>query len=372
MLDVGGGEGYLSALVRDLFTASSVHQSELSIEACRRAGEIFGIQGLVADASALPFEDDSYDLVVCSEVIEHLSTPAAAIAELMRVARHHVVISTAEFCPTGEIERWLRLRTLDREYPHSEVNWFTAADFRVLMGGSVRLCSQFRNIAHEVADCVSSPERTVDAIRFLTRTSTLDVDHTGVVIVYSKTGNTSDLSGGSDDDRDARIVASLLQATHSNDSLRAPQMTLKTLRCVSCRGALSAASQRLVCAVCGSKYEVTDGIPVMLSDVSADVVWTQRVEERIVTQLAGTDSSHARKVRRLVSRLHSGDLRHNGGATKKIAAELLRLWWLCCREEPALAKVARVVRRLRHHESAEVEHVRALFGVTTAPRGADS
>src|SRR5687767_9282476 len=119
VLDVGGGEGYLAALVRDLGRAKTVHSSDLSVEACQRAGEIFDIQGLAADTTRLPFADNSYDLVICSEVLEHLSRPVLAIGELARVARKFVVITTAEFCPAGETERALRSWTLDRSYPHA-------------------------------------------------------------------------------------------------------------------------------------------------------------------------------------------------------------------------------------------------------------
>ncbi|HWV38308.1 MAG TPA: class I SAM-dependent methyltransferase [Vulgatibacter sp.] len=45
-------------------------------------------EALVVDANErLPFPDESFDLVWCSEVIEHLRDPAASLAELRRVTR---------------------------------------------------------------------------------------------------------------------------------------------------------------------------------------------------------------------------------------------------------------------------------------------
>lgn len=42
----------------------------------------------VVDANrALPFEDHSFDLIWCSEVIEHLADPAFSLAELVRITR---------------------------------------------------------------------------------------------------------------------------------------------------------------------------------------------------------------------------------------------------------------------------------------------
>jgi SAM-dependent methyltransferase len=42
---------------------------------------------VVADAHALPFEDGEFELIICSEVLEHLHTPEKAIAEMRRVSR---------------------------------------------------------------------------------------------------------------------------------------------------------------------------------------------------------------------------------------------------------------------------------------------
>ncbi|HEX4447343.1 MAG TPA: methyltransferase domain-containing protein [Polyangiaceae bacterium] len=42
----------------------------------------------------LPFEDRSFDLVVCCEVLEHLHEPARGLAEVARVARRAVIVST--------------------------------------------------------------------------------------------------------------------------------------------------------------------------------------------------------------------------------------------------------------------------------------
>ena len=49
-----------------------------------------------AEASVydLPFEDGSFDLVVCCEVMEHLDRPHEALAEVSRVARDFVLMST--------------------------------------------------------------------------------------------------------------------------------------------------------------------------------------------------------------------------------------------------------------------------------------
>ncbi len=47
-----------------------------------------------ADATSLPFKDRSIDVVLCSEVIEHLSEPKKAIDEILRVTTKKVILTT--------------------------------------------------------------------------------------------------------------------------------------------------------------------------------------------------------------------------------------------------------------------------------------
>jgi len=61
-----------------------------------------GIWGLtMADVSALPFEDHFFDLVICSEVLEHIPEDQSAARELTRVLKpgHNLVISVPRFWP---------------------------------------------------------------------------------------------------------------------------------------------------------------------------------------------------------------------------------------------------------------------------------
>ena len=55
----------------------------------------------VADILALPFADNTFDLVICSEVMEHIPDHEAAVNELIRVLKpdHHLVISVPRFFP---------------------------------------------------------------------------------------------------------------------------------------------------------------------------------------------------------------------------------------------------------------------------------
>jgi hypothetical protein len=92
MLDVGGAEGYKSHIARQLF-GLRVHTSDLSEEACKRAREIFDLEATALDIHDLPFADGEFDVLTCSETLEHVIDPAKATDELLRVAKKAVIIT---------------------------------------------------------------------------------------------------------------------------------------------------------------------------------------------------------------------------------------------------------------------------------------
>jgi SAM-dependent methyltransferase len=129
LLDVGGAEGYLPFLVRTMYGADVV-STDLSHEACRRAGELFGVAAAAVDGHRLPFADGAFDVVVCSEVIEHVEHPVETILELQRVAARAVVLTTEEVrFDRAAIERYLFRRP---GWPHMERNLFHPDDLRLL------------------------------------------------------------------------------------------------------------------------------------------------------------------------------------------------------------------------------------------------
>ncbi|MFO1052931.1 MAG: class I SAM-dependent methyltransferase [Planctomycetota bacterium] len=127
LLDVGGAEGLLSHLVRKGFGARAV-TTDLSLQACLRAREIFGLPAAAVDSARLPFADGAFDVVVCSEVIEHVERPVETMLELQRVARVAVVLTTEEVrYDKASIDEYLFRRP---GWPHMERNLFHPDDFR--------------------------------------------------------------------------------------------------------------------------------------------------------------------------------------------------------------------------------------------------
>ncbi|MBK8977751.1 MAG: class I SAM-dependent methyltransferase [Planctomycetes bacterium] len=139
-LDVGSADGYIAWVTRRVFGAE-VFGCDLSVEACRRASELFDLDAVACDAERLPFPDGAFDVVLSSETIEHVEHPVQVLLELQRVARRAVVLTTEEVsADRAAIDRWLALRC---GYPHSERNRFHPDDLRAVFGDDVELWTQF-------------------------------------------------------------------------------------------------------------------------------------------------------------------------------------------------------------------------------------
>jgi SAM-dependent methyltransferase len=83
-VDVGCGNGRATGAWIEPRVQSyvGVDVSAVAVEEARRLGLD---ARLIEDATKLPFEDDSFDLAVCVEVLEHLVRPDHAAAEILRV-----------------------------------------------------------------------------------------------------------------------------------------------------------------------------------------------------------------------------------------------------------------------------------------------
>jgi ubiquinone/menaquinone biosynthesis C-methylase UbiE len=155
-LDAGCGDGrYLAALASELpARRAGVDISERILETARQRVAADLRQ---ANLEALPFDADEFDLVLCSQVIEHVLHADAAVRELARVLRPGgtLIISTDNArnyvtrtlnAPRSAVVRALRMRGA-RGRIESPATPYTRASFRALLedgGFTVERLETFR------------------------------------------------------------------------------------------------------------------------------------------------------------------------------------------------------------------------------------
>src|SRR6476646_1805848 len=91
-LELGAGTGFFSLNLKQAGVLDEVHVTDLSpgmVEAARanaaRLG--FSVEGRVADAERIPYDDNTFDVVVGHAVIHHLPDVEAAFREILRVLK---------------------------------------------------------------------------------------------------------------------------------------------------------------------------------------------------------------------------------------------------------------------------------------------
>ncbi len=94
LLDAGCGEGFVMDIFQTAMPETRISGFDVlegSVMAARLRNPRAAVT--VGDIYEIDFADDSFDLVCCFEVLEHLHEPDRALKELARVAKNHVVLS---------------------------------------------------------------------------------------------------------------------------------------------------------------------------------------------------------------------------------------------------------------------------------------
>lgn len=93
ILEVGAGEGVVSQRVAARYPEAELVVLDLPDDDVRTDWAQRQLVGTFADIVSLPFPDDTFDLVLGIEVLEHVPDPDGALREVVRVGTDRVVLS---------------------------------------------------------------------------------------------------------------------------------------------------------------------------------------------------------------------------------------------------------------------------------------
>jgi SAM-dependent methyltransferase len=131
LLDIGCGEGFVIQYLRQHLGQFSAMGGDFSAEALSwgRVNLQHGASLAQVDVHHLPFPDNSFPLLLCLEVLEHLPDSAVGLRELARVSSAYLVLSVPHepFFRGANFLRGKHLRAWgnDPEHCHN----YSGADF---------------------------------------------------------------------------------------------------------------------------------------------------------------------------------------------------------------------------------------------------
>jgi len=115
ILDVGCGEGFTLNILHQNRIGKRLEGVDFQKEAVKLGRKIHPHLKLrQGNIYNLPFKDDSFDLIICTEVLEHLEDPKKALTEIIRVSKRYLLLSVpnepyfmmANFLRGKNITRW--------------------------------------------------------------------------------------------------------------------------------------------------------------------------------------------------------------------------------------------------------------------------
>ena len=130
VLDAGCGEAFILDMALsacpNLRIAGGI---DMDVEALARGHQLFPrIPVLRADILHLPFPDSTFDIVICTEVLEHFEQPEHALRELCRVASNYCLLSVPHepFFRASNLLRGKNISRLGNDVEHYQ-NWSRSA-----------------------------------------------------------------------------------------------------------------------------------------------------------------------------------------------------------------------------------------------------
>ncbi|MGQ9608606.1 MAG: methyltransferase domain-containing protein [bacterium] len=128
-LDVGCAEGLYPRIVKVRYGADA-YGMDFSASAIQRMWEYNNIEGLCGDAHNIPIKSQAFDVVLCNDMIEHVTDPIKVISELIRITKKHLFIGVPLAMSDKEIKEFKPDLNAERD---QHVHIFTPQSFRNIL-----------------------------------------------------------------------------------------------------------------------------------------------------------------------------------------------------------------------------------------------
>ena len=349
-IDVGSGFDVYPERVRERFGVPAFYADMVHPMNLPYGGTGFGRldHAVTLNLASLPFRDEAFDVVLASEVLEHLVRPVEAIAELLRITRRALVMTSLEAL---SVDRWQRLLShlrVDVRVPHVERNFLLLEEIEAIFGPTARhenlFCdrtlpaSVFRPV--EWQEAVYGALADVPALAAALCRAVAEGRHgpgtLGILIVCPKPGVGVRPPRAEDDAARARwlvertaafyhALAALHRAIADGRAGFPPRehpvdpALRDRLRCPDCRrGALDGDGAGLRCRECGARFAGEYGVPILppSRERDADAALAEALD-----RLCGADAARRGTVARVARRLRRNE--RPAGAARRALWRLL-------------------------------------------------
>lgn len=130
VLDAGCGEGFTMNKLSKNGIGEIIEGIEHSKDALTLGKKLFpNLIFKEGSAYDMPYKNRSFDLVVCTEVLEHLNEPRKALTEALRISKKYIIVSVPNepFFMLGNFLRGKNFSRLGNDPGH--INHWTVSSF---------------------------------------------------------------------------------------------------------------------------------------------------------------------------------------------------------------------------------------------------